>query len=342
MSDVASSAAVHARSALVLQGGGALGAYELGAARALYADPTFSPDIIAGVSIGAITAALLARPARGLTPLDALEKFWRRVASPDPFFPAFRGYTSLFGNPSFFTPRLDYVSLASWTNIYDTAPLRATLAQLIDMNALADRSASPGLLVSALNVEEGAVSYFFSREQELTLDHIIASGSLPPTFPMTKIAQQFYWDGGLFDNTPLGAVLERLDRAPDAARTIYVVNLFPNKAPLPANLIEVNERVRNLQFANKTADDVKMLKRIDEVVALMEAIDRTPEAAALKSDPAYQALAARHYVRVPRIVSITQPHQVGGLDAGDFSAQTIEARAREGERLTREALGLGR
>lgn len=335
-----SHAASHtARSALVLQGGGALGAYELGAARALYEDPHFAPDLIAGVSIGAITAALLARPARGLTPLEALEEFWRKVAVPGVFFPpAFRAYASLFGNPSFFTPRLDYVSLASWTSIYDTAPLRATLAQLIDLDALNDRKATPGLLVSALDVEEGDVRYFYSRDDALTLDHVIASGSLPPSFPMTRIDGRFFWDGGLFDNTPLGAVLERLDPAPGSERAIYVVNLFPNKAPLPDNLLEVNERVRNLQFANKTADDLRMLRRIDEVVELMEAIDRLAEGTALKSDPAYLAVAKRNYVRVPRIVSVTRPHQVGGFDASDFSPRTIEERAAEGYAQTKLAL----
>ena len=103
-----------ARSALVLQGGGALGAYELGAARALYEDGHFNPDIIAGVSIGAITAVLLARPARGLKPLEALEAFWEKVTVPGMMLlPALRQYASLFGNRNFFVPRLDYFNLPS-------------------------------------------------------------------------------------------------------------------------------------------------------------------------------------------------------------------------------------
>jgi len=100
-----------ARSALVLQGGGALGAYELGAARALYEDGHFNPDIIAGVSIGAITAVLLARPARGLKPLEALEAFWEKVTVPGMMLlPALRQYASLFGNRNFLVPRLDYLA----------------------------------------------------------------------------------------------------------------------------------------------------------------------------------------------------------------------------------------
>src|SRR3954471_9823877 len=104
---------VKARSALVLQGGGALGAFELGVARRLYEDPDFAPDLIAGVSIGAITAALLARPAKGLTPLQALEWFWQAVSVSGWFLPPpLRSYASLFGNPAFYVPRYDFYDLA--------------------------------------------------------------------------------------------------------------------------------------------------------------------------------------------------------------------------------------
>jgi NTE family protein len=328
-----------ARTALVLQGGGALGAYELGAARRLYRDGDFAPDMIAGVSIGAITSVLLARPAKGMKPLEALEAFWQRVAVAAPFLPPpLRPYASLFGNPSFFLPRLDYYAWPTWTNIYLTEPLRVTLAQVVDLEALADPSALPGLLVSATDVEGGQIEYFYSRDRGLSLDHIVASGSLPPSFPMTVIGGKTYWDGGLFDNTPLGAVLERLDPAPGADRTVYVVNLFPNKAPIPANLQEVAVRSQNLQFANRTLEDLKMVHRIDEVTALMEALDSLPGGNPLKDHPAYQAVAKRHYVRVPRVVSITRPEQVECFGGSDFSPETIEMRASEGYNQTDKAL----
>src|SRR5262252_9524454 len=279
-----------ARSALVLQGGGALGAYELGAARALYENNHFNPDVIAGVSIGAITAVLLARPARGLKPLEALEAFWERVTVPGLMLPpALRHFASLLGNRNFYVPRLDYFDWPNWTYFYETAPLRDTLKQLVDLDSLPDRTAAPALLVSAADLEDGQIRYFYSREDTLTLDHIVASGSLPPAFPMTLIENRSYWDGGLFDNTPLGAVLDKLDNAKGVIRTIYVVNLFPNKAPLPSNLLEVQQRMKNLQFANKTLKDLKMLYRINEVAKLIEAIDRLPEGNPLKDDPAYEA-----------------------------------------------------
>jgi NTE family protein len=330
-----------ARSALVLQGGGALGAYELGAARALYEIGDFAPDVIAGVSIGAITAVLLARPARGMKPLAALEAFWREVAVPGLALPpTLRPYASVLGNPRFFLPRLDYFTLPTWTNIYDTAPLRETLAQLVDTDALADRSAAPALLVSATDVAKGQIEYFYSRERQLSLDHIVASGSLPPSFPMTVIGEKAYWDGGLFDNTPLGAVLDRLDTAAAIDRTIYVVNLFPNKAPIPGNLLEVTERMQNLQFANRTLEDVKLLHRFNEVAELMQAIESLPGGNPLKNNSAYETVAKRGYVRVPRIISITRPEQVGGFDGSDFSPEAIQTRAAEGYAQTKRALNM--
>jgi Patatin-like phospholipase len=107
--------------------------------------------------------------------------------------------------------------VASWTYFYETQVLRDTLTELVDVDKLKQHDADPVLLVSATNVKEGQIKYFDSRNGDLSLDHILASGSLPPAFPMTTIGNEAYWDGGLFDNTPLGAVLDTLDPAPDRA-----------------------------------------------------------------------------------------------------------------------------
>lgn len=329
-----------AKPTLVLQGGGALGAYELGAARRLYENPAFAPEIVAGVSIGAITAVLLARPAKELKPLEALEKFWKLVAVSGWFLaPPFQEYASALGNPRFFMPRLDIFNLPNWTYIYDTTPLRRTLEQLVDVDALADVTAKPQLLVSATDIAAGQVTYFDSADEPLTLDAILASGSLPPSFPMTKIGDTAYWDGGLFDNTPLGAVLDRLAKLPAAEqRVIYVVNLFPNKAPVPATLAQVFERMSNLQFANRTAEDVKLLRRFNEVGDLIKAIEALPAGHPLRADPAFTAIKARGYITVPDIVEITRPDQVAGFGGSDFSPETIEDRAAEGYAQTDKAL----
>jgi predicted acylesterase/phospholipase RssA len=330
------------RSALVLQGGGALGAYELGAARRLYKDAAFAPDIIAGVSIGAITAALLARPAKGMKPLEALEEFWREVTVSGWFLPPpFQQYASIFGNPNFYRPRMDYLDIPSWTSIYDTAPLRQTLARLVDCKALADKSASPTLLVSATDIEGGQIEYFASRTCSLSLDHIVASGSLPPSFDMTGIAGKSYWDGGLFDNTPLGPVIDLLNDGRDIDTTIYVVNLFPNKAELPQTMSQVVERMLNLQFANRTEQDVKLMTRFNEVVDLMQTIARASGSEAIKSSDAYKTLLGRKYTKVPNIVQITRPEEAASYDGSDFSAPAISRRADEGYRQTDQALRPG-
>ncbi len=336
-----------ARTALVLQGGGALGAYELGAARALYENGDFTPDIIAGVSIGAITAALLARPAPGLTPLQALERFWEKITMPGSLLPAAL-HASLFGNPNFFLPRHDYFSCLTWTYIYDTSPLRETLSQLIDLAALEDLDAHPGLLVSATNVKAGEIEYFYSHDAKtrLSLDHILASGSLPPSFPMTLLKDKskpsdegtYYWDGGVFDNTPLGAVLDRLDPTVGVDRTVYVVNLFPNEESIPTSLIEVIERVQTLQFANKTAEDLKLMCRFDQVAALINALEKFPGGNPLENNDAYKTVKAQNYIVVPTIISITRPNHVGTLDGSDFSGETIKRRADEGYKQTKKAL----
>ncbi len=330
---------VSPRSALVLQGGGALGAYELGAARRLYQDADFAPEVIAGVSIGAITAVLLARPARGLTPLEALERFWAEVSVSGWLFPpVFRPYASVFGNPHFFMPRLDLIDLPGWTSLYDTRPLRRTLEGLVDLEALADHTALPRLLVSATDIEAGQIAYFDSAVAGLNLSHIMASGSLPPSFPMTLIDGRAYWDGGLFDNTPLGPVLDALgDGAPDERR-IYVVNLFPNQAPVPQTMAEVAERSLNLQFANRTREDLKLMARFDEVARLVELLQGLPQDDPIRKEPAFQAILGRHYVRAPQIVDITRPEQAGAYDGMDFSPATIEARAAEGYAQTDIAL----
>jgi NTE family protein len=160
-----------ARSALVLQGGGALGAFEFGAARALY-EKEIVPDVIAGVSIGAVTAALLARPAPGMTPLEALAAFWKKVTAPGELFPpTLRPYASFLGNRHFFRPRLDYLNWPHWTYFYETEPLRRTLKELIDVTKLQQRNADPMLLVSATNVKKGQIEYFDTKRGPLPRAH---------------------------------------------------------------------------------------------------------------------------------------------------------------------------
>lgn len=325
--------------ALVLQGGGALGAYELGVARVLYGERGYRPDLIAGVSIGAITAVLLARP-KGRDPLAALEAFWERVTVAAPWLPdSLRAYASMWwGNPNFFMPKLDYWDMAEWTSFYSTEPLRRTLADFVDEAALADPTATPRLVMTATDVAAGEITPFWSGDGGLTLDHVLASGSLPPSFPATVVGGTSYWDGGLFDNTPLGEVIGRMKpvEAAPAEREIIVVNLFPNKGALPKNLAEVNQRMLSLSFANKTASDLGLLARFNALAALMREIRSDDVWKGLRALPAYKAL-DQNYIEAPNIVAITRSGELDGAPWTDFSPDGIARLAAAGATATRDA-----
>lgn len=327
------------RKALVLQGGGALGAFALGALRVLYGEREYRPDLISGVSIGAITAVLLARP-KGGDPLAALEAFWATVTVEAPWLLApFQRYASAFGNPHFFTPRTDLWAAAGWTSLYDTAPLRRTLEGLVDLDALADPARMPRLVVTATDVEAGQIRAFDSAEAGgLSLDHILASGSLPPSFPMTLVAGRPYWDGGLFDNTPLGEVLSRLSRAEAGDELeIVVVNLFPNAGKVPSDLGEVSQRVLNLIFANKSESDLKLLERFNAVSVLLDVIRKDPQWADLAASEAFKD-ADRGYVAVPHVLAITRAGEAANGAWADFSPGGIAALAEAGAEAARREI----
>jgi predicted acylesterase/phospholipase RssA len=228
--------------------------------------------------------------------------------------------------------------MLGWTSFYDTAPLRLTLEALVDQDALADTAARPGLLVSATDIEAGQIDYFHSADQPLSLDHVLASASLPPSFPMTPLAGRAYWDGGLFDNTPLGPVLDKLGGGAMDERAIFIVNLFPNRAPVPTNMAEVAERTLNLQFANRTREDLKLMDRFDEVAALVELLDSLPGGNPVAGTEAFAKVAARAYVRAPRVIQITREQEAGGFDGMDFSPDGIRARSAQGYAATERAL----
>lgn len=291
------------RHGLVLQGGGALGAFELGVARVMFSDVSkacrFRPGIIAGVSIGAISAALLGRPARGYTPLGALERFWESVTASSILPPAVQPYVSMVGLPNFFSFNPFWMF---GTSFYSVEPLRQTLTDLVDLEGLGDRAALPHLVFTATDVKRGELETFRSTERGLTLDHVLASGSLPPSFPMTTIGDMSYWDGGLFDNTPLGAVIDMLDGDGDD-RAIAVVNLFPNAIEtLPATMADVGQHCLNLLFANKTKSDVALMKRFNAVAALMADLRALPDNSPVKALPTFKAVLEANYRRVPAIV----------------------------------------
>src|SRR4051795_9943987 len=323
--------------AIVLQGGGALGAYEYGVLKALYEQrPGFQPVAVTGISIGAITAAVLGG-AKG-DPIAALDDLWCNrltVRPPRPlgWLPRLVDRSlAAFGNPGMYrlNPRL-FVTPYSATSLYDTAPLRRTLTDLVDPVRLTDEQ--PRVIVGATNVGTGKMEYFDGhRPGGLTFDHVVASGSLPPGFPMTAIGEELYWDGGLFSNAPLSPAinaLEKVDDDPGVARELIVVELFPMRAPVPRSLPAVFDRMQRLQYTSRLKLDQAFFDKINGMVDVLAQVDRElPPDSPLRDDATYKQLCAHRKIDHFNVVTSTLPAELS--NASDFSRSTIRARIQAG------------
>ena len=259
----ASTRPAHEDRILVLQGGGALGAYQAGVYESLQGHGE-TPDWVAGISIGAINAALIAGnpPERRV---ERLREFWQQVSEPvgaSGFALAAFGrgvqnrssawMAAVFGAPGFFLPRLPPAPFQPPGSVgaisyYDTAPLRATLERLVDFERI--NAGATRLSVGAVNVRTGNFAYFDSANERLDVRHVMASGALPPGFPPIEIDGEHYWDGGLVSNTPLQYVL---DQPGTKRRFVCLFDLFPARGNLPRTLPEVEEREKDIRYSSRT------------------------------------------------------------------------------------------
>jgi len=317
-----------------LQGGGALGAFELGVIECLL-DRGIRPDVVSGVSIGAINATVLCghRHPDARTELRALWSDLTTLSLPPPFDPL-NPHLSMLGNPGMYFPRADYLNLYGWTSFYDTRPLRATLERHVDFAKLRPDGVSgraPRLILTATNLVTGRLDRFDSRDMAITAAHVLASGALPPSFPPSTApmpgggGEAPYWDGGLFDNTPLSKVISALQESGEPEKVMVVVNLFPSDAPLPRNLAEVVTRMMTLAFSNKSEKDLERARQTTDIIRLVEELDRLmashPELRTLAQHPGYKTV--KSYAAPIQMVEITNT-TIGG--AADFSAASIEER----------------
>jgi predicted acylesterase/phospholipase RssA len=321
--------------AIVLQGGGALGAYELGVLKRLYEQKDFRPSVVSGVSVGAVTAATLVGAKNG-DPVKTLADMWDEFeVYSSPLVPdSVESVLSVLGNPSFYLPRGDYYQFARWTSFYRTDPLRATIERHVDFGRIADSDIQ--LILTATDVETGQVRTFDNRDRgPLKIEHVLASASLPPAFPMTRISERSFWDGGLFDNTPLSPVIKVLNPERDAQ--LIVVNLFPSAGPVPRNIPEVFGRTIQILLANKMQNNVELTLEVTEYVQLVNAIKGKPELVAeLRDLPGFQRLA--RYKLLENIVYITNSDQESPNAFFDFSAAAIARRVASGYRDADAAL----
>jgi NTE family protein len=246
---------------LVLQGGGALGSYQAGVYEAL-ASSEYIPDWVAGISIGAINAAIIA----GNSPenrLARLRDFWNKITAPTSMWPptftapmaAWQQKASglnalMFGQPGFFSPRMpqNWFLPSQFISYYDTTSLKNTLECLVDFDRI-NNAKETRLSVGAVNVRTGHFAYFDSEIHTIRPEHIMASGALPPCFPPVEIDGEYYWDGALFSNTPLQYVV---DYYPRRSRLVFQVDVFVAHGRLPRNLDEVSERDKDIRYASRT------------------------------------------------------------------------------------------
>jgi NTE family protein len=340
MTDISSpasaSAPTRAERVLVLQGGGALGSYQAGAYQAL-SHHDFEPEWVAGISIGAINAAIIAGndPARRVA---RLKEFWEQSSAPVPWNPILkseRGRTvfneasaaliATFGVPGFFTPRIPPAPL--WPqgtpqslSYYDTAPLRKTLERLVDFDRINDLKTR--LSVGAVGVTSGNFCYFDNVEfkklgKKIGPEHIMASGALPPGFPSVEIEGEHYWDGGIASNTPLDYVL---DEEPRRNLLIFQVDLFSARGLLPTSLLEAAEREKDIRFSSRTRMNTDKNQQLHNArKAVRDLIGKLPDD--LKDDPtvAYLREAAKeNTVTVVHLIYRSKNYESSSKDY-DFS-----------------------
>jgi NTE family protein len=337
------------RVVLVLQGGGALGAYQAGVYQALH-EADIEPDWVIGTSIGAINAALIAgNPPRQR--LERLRDFWKQVQQDMggllfPPGPALQGMkavnwlTVVAGIPAFFVPN-PMAMLGQHLPVgiahaayYMTTPLRRTISDLLDLDYLNARHVR--LSLGAVKVCSGEMRYFDSRDEVLRVDHILASGALPPAFPAVCIDGEFYWDGGIYSNTPIEAVM---DDAPRRDSLIFAVDVWKPDGPAPETLWQVTGREKDIKYASRANSHIVRQKQIHHlrhiILKLAQALpDTVRSTAEMKELASWGCQTTMHVVRLVASGINGEDH----LKDIDFTQASIQARWTAGRDDTRRML----
>lgn len=325
---------------LVLQGGGALGAYQVGVYQALH-EAGIEPDWVIGTSIGAINAALISGN-RPEDRLDRLNAFWDRVERQWPVSGLFDWMglgntlvnmnTVARGIPAFFAPnaltiggsRAEVgVEAASY---YSTQPLRETLGELVDFDYL--RACQTRLTVGAVNACSGHMRYFDNRKERLGVEHVMASGALPPAFAAIRIDGEPYWDGGIYSNTPIEAVL---DDKPRRDSLIFAVNVWHQTGPEPQSIWQVMGRQKDIQYASRADSHIARQKQIHRLRHVIRELHKQIPAGK-QNDPKVKELASWGCGTTMHVAHLLAP-RIDGEDHTkdiDFTSAGIHARRRAG------------
>ena len=338
-----------ARKALVLQGGGALGAYQAGVFAAL-SETELEPHWIAGVSIGAINAALIA----GNAPehrVDRLREFWHLVSSgPSQRLPSWFGdratqnqwsatMASMVGIPGFFEPRYSPAFLmggaAPLLSYYDTSPLKSTLERLVDFDRI--NACEARFSVGAVNVRTGNSVYFDNTRQLIGPEHIMASGALPPGFAPVSIDGDDYWDGGIVSNTPLQYVLDLHPRTEPLV--VLQVDLFNARGEMPHTMAGVMERQKDITYSSRTRMNTDALAaNMNLQQAIADLITKLP--ANLRKDPsvlAVQSQLTHEPIDIFHLIYRDKPYELESKDY-EVSRAAVEEHWESGVRDMRSTL----
>jgi NTE family protein len=325
----------------LLQGGGALGAYQGGVYQAL-AESDLHPDWVAGISIGAINAALIAGnpPERRV---ERLRDFWETVTQPPLGIPYMAGTelkndlqhqmvnqwralgTLMFGAPSFFKPRIPPPIFTPAANpgtlgFYDTTPLKALLESLADFDRINAKEMRFG--VGATNVKTGNFIYFDNMTHNVGPQHVMASGSLPPDFPATEVDGEFYWDGGIVSNTPMQWLLDSRPRQDTLA---FQVDLWSARGELPHDMIEVDVRMKDIRYSSRTRKGTDEFRRLQSVRrAAAKLLEQMPPE--LRQTPEAELLAQEADSKVYNIIHLIYHAKIyeGASKDYEFSRRTME------------------
>ncbi len=341
---------------LILQGGGSLGAYECGVYKSLHKHK-IKFDIVAGTSIGAINATIIACAKND--PIKDLESFWLDLADSvtPPNLPydvrsRFSAmYSAVFGNPNaffpkWFLPSADYFFPFLWPYLYDKTPLMNTLNKYVDFKKLREPN-SPRLIITSTDIENARPSIFDSMYDNITADHVLASAGYPfYGISWTRINGRYLWDGTLLNNTPLREVI---DASPKHNKNVYLVDLFPHEQhDLPRNMIEVWHRARDITHVDKILYTLHMSKLINRQLGLIrnmyEILDKSSLDANSRTkfsniQKEYHEIAQERGAIIDQIVRIQRKEDSHFLfEDADFSITTIKNLMEQGERDTILAL----
>jgi NTE family protein len=328
----------HDRIALVLQGGGALGAYQAGAYAEMFST-RFQPNWVAGVSIGAVNAALIAGnpPERRL---ERLSEFWDTVSSgllaPAPpeagtwareaFNRASAAIAASVGVPGFYRPRippplLQPAGTPAALSVYDTAELAGTLERLVDFDLI--NSGAVRLSLGAVNVRTGNSQYFDNRQSRIGVEHVLASGALPPAFAPVVIGDDAFWDGGIVTNTPLQYVLD--ERATHERMLVFQVDLFSARGRMPTDLAEVMQRQKDIMYSSRTRFNTDRARALSNALhAVCALLDELPPA--FRDDPRVQMLAEMTESAPVDIVHLIYRNKRHELESKDYEFSRASVR----------------